>query len=93
MNASIPAVPMKDVYRLPEAALVNDAYIWVLDEKSELVRVSAQRIYSHEGYVYVRVSTQDIPPLLRVVSRPLSNFRAGMTVSDSNTKEMKKSES
>jgi len=80
VNASIPAKPIENVYKIPEAALVNDAHIWVLDEESKLLRLPAERAHSAEGFVYVRVSSESIAPPLRIVSRPLSNFRSATKV-------------
>ncbi|BDS05013.1 membrane protein [Oceaniferula spumae] len=80
VNASIPATTIDNAYRVPEAALVNDAYLWIVDAENKLVKADAERVYSHNAHAYVRLSSQDIKPPLKVVTRPLSNFREGTTV-------------
>ena len=80
VNASIPAIAIKDAYKIPEAALVNDAHVWVISDEDTLIRASAVRLHSHAGYVYVKISGDDLTPPLRIVSRPLSNFRTGTAV-------------
>jgi RND family efflux transporter MFP subunit len=78
-NASIQAEPITDSYRVPEAAFVNDKFVWVMDDGDELRRVDMIRIHSHDGEVFLKPA-DDQQGELRVVSRPLSNFRTGMKV-------------
>lgn len=87
VNASIPALPIKNAYKIPEAALVNDSYVWVVSKESKLLRAPATRVHSHAGHVYVSISSEDLTPPLRIVSRPLSNFRAGVSVKASKSSE------
>lgn len=78
-NASIRANPIKDSYMVPEAAYVDDSFIWVVDGSDELQRLEALRVHSHDGEAYVR-PVEGGQGELRVVTRPLSNFRSGMEV-------------
>jgi len=78
-NASITAKPIPDSYRVPEAAYVDDKFIWVMDENDELRRVDAGRVHSFDGEVFI-TPVEGGQGELRVVTRPLSNFRAGMKV-------------
>jgi RND family efflux transporter MFP subunit len=78
-NASIEALPIGSSYELPEAALVNDSYVWKVNAEGELVRVEAERLHSHGGSVFVKME-EGVDGELRIVSRPLSNFKAGMKV-------------
>ena len=80
VNAAIPANPIKNTYSIPEAALVNDAFVWALDKDNLLVRIDASRTYSLDGNAYIRMKKNDLTPPLRIVSRPLTNFRQGMEV-------------
>ena len=80
VNASIPANPIRNSYVLPEAALVNDAFVWVIDEDNKLARVDVSRVYSLDGKAYVRIKGGDFTQPLRLVVRPLTNFRQGMDV-------------
>lgn len=78
-NAAVKAAPIPDSYRVPEAAFVEDRFVWVMDENEELRRVESERVYSFEGHAFIK-PVEDGLGVLRVVTRPLSNFRAGMKV-------------
>lgn len=84
VNASIPSAPIKNVLELPEAAIVNDTFLWIIDEESKLQKAPIQRIYSFNGKAYVRVISEAATPPFSVISRPLTNFRTGMKVSNEN---------
>ena len=70
---------------VPESALINDSYVWVLNATDKLCRISAERMHSHEGQVYLQLSVNDLmacetKPPLRIVTRPLTNFKEGGAV-------------
>jgi len=82
VNVTIPAKPISDAYQVPESALVNDSFVWVLDGSDKLCRVSAVRIHSHAQQVYLHLSIEDLDEHetkspLRIVTRPLTNFKQG----------------
>ncbi len=78
-NATISANPIGQSYRVPEAAYVNDSFIWAVDGESKLQRIGAERLHSDAGDVFIKPSAE-IDGELRVVSRPLSNFKDGTEV-------------
>lgn len=80
VNVAIPASEIKDVYKVPESALVNDEFVWLLDGEDKLVRAEAERIQSDDGSVFVRVKLDDLESPIHVITRPLSNFRTGTLV-------------
>jgi len=85
VNVTIPAKMIPGAYQVPESALVNDSLVWVLDGENQLCRIAAERIHSHEGNVYLHLSAADlaagkIKPPLRIVIRPLANFKSGKKV-------------
>lgn len=85
VNARISAQVITDAFKVPEAALVNDAYVWGVDQDNILNRIKATRVYGHEGHVYLRLDSDDqakagIDSHLRVVTRPLATFRVGKEV-------------
>jgi RND family efflux transporter MFP subunit len=88
VNVSIPATEITDAYQVPESALVNDGYVWLVDDENKLVRAEATRIQSDATSAYVRIKLKDIEPPLNVISRPLSNFHTG-TVVESNQQSAK----
>lgn len=85
VNARIPGRVINDSYKVPEAALVNDSYLWIVGDGDKLCRVEAQRVYGYETNVYLRISDQalkasDLAPPLRVITRPLATFKHGKEV-------------
>lgn len=78
-NASIDAKAIDESYRVPEAALVSDRYVWVVDGKDKLKRLDAKRVFAVGGDTFLKLS-DDSQGKLRVVTRPLSTFRTGMAV-------------
>lgn len=82
VNLSIPVAVIKGAYKIPESALVNDKYVWLVDDEQNLVRAEAIRIQSDSSFAYVRMKLEDLEPPLKVVSRPLSNFRSGIKVEE-----------
>lgn len=81
-NAAIVAKPVPDSYRVPEAAYVSDRFVWVIDSKNKLKRLEAERVMNFEGQIFLKPTQEDIGEL-RVVTRPLSNFKEGMKVKTS----------
>lgn len=79
VNAEITANPIGQSYRIPEAALVNDSFFWVVDENEELASTQAERLHSDDGFVFLKPAA-GISGELAVVSRPLSNFKTGTKV-------------
>ncbi|MCP5536507.1 MAG: efflux RND transporter periplasmic adaptor subunit [Akkermansiaceae bacterium] len=85
VNASIPAKTIPGAYKAPESALVNDSYVWVLDKADQLCRISATRVHSYNANVYLQLSVDDLAEHaislpLRIVTRPLTNFKQGEKV-------------
>lgn len=81
-NAAIVAKPVPGTYRVPEAAFVADRFVWVIDSENQLKRLEAKRVMNFEGQVFLK-SEQEGMGELRVVTRPLSNFKEGMKVKTS----------
>ncbi len=92
VNALIPAVAIKGAYKLNEAALVNDKYVWALDTESRLQRLVAIRRQSYEGDVFLTIETKDLTPPLKIVTRPLTNFKSGDEVSTGSDSAKKPSD-
>ena len=85
VNARIPGRVIAGSYKIPEAALVNDAYVWVVSNEDKLCRITAKRVYGHEAHVYLRLSDKElqaaaIKPPLHIVTRPLATFKHGKDV-------------
>ncbi len=78
-NATIKADPIGQSYRVPEAAFVNDSFVWTVNEDEELERIEVERLHADDGDVFLK-SDAEISGELRIVSRPLSNFKNGTEV-------------
>ena len=78
-NATIKADPIGQSYRVPEAAFVNDSYIWTVDDQGKLERIEVERLHADDGDVFLKPATE-ISGELNIVSRPLSNFKNGTKV-------------
>lgn len=79
-NAAISAQPIGASYRVPEAAYVNDSYVWSVDGENKIARLETQRLFAFEGHVYLKAP--DGAETVRIISRPLSNFRTGMKIKE-----------
>ncbi len=80
VNASIPAKEIPEAMAIPEVALVNDSYLWAVDSEMKLVKINAQRLLSHNGIAYIKLVAPALTPPLKIIPRPLTNFRTGMRV-------------
>ena len=84
VNASIPSKKAPKSMEIPEVALVNDSYLWAVDPEMKLVKINVQRLHSHKGMAYIKLNEPALTPPLKIISRPLTNFRTGMLVKTPN---------
>lgn len=77
VNATIAGKPIPNVHRLPESALLEDRYVWILDAEDTLRQQPVERIFSSGGYFLARIADPLTPEPLRVASRPLVSFISG----------------
>ncbi|MDB4416879.1 hypothetical protein N9277_01290, partial [bacterium] len=80
VNASLAAKQLSGTYRITEASLINDAYLWTIGPDDKLVRLEAERLHSDLGFAYVSLDPASLELPLRIVSRPLTNFESGTLV-------------
>ncbi len=80
VTAEIPAMVIEQSISVPEAALVKDAYIWLVDPSNKLVRADVNRLASRQGLCFLSLIDPKVEPPYRVVTRPLTNFRNGTKV-------------
>lgn len=81
-NAAITAQPIPASYKVPEAAYVNDSYVWKVDGEGKIERFEASRVFAFEGHVYLKAPEGADGPV-KIISRPLSNFKTGMQIKES----------
>lgn len=81
VEARLPARPAPDTHRLPLSALVEDQFVWTVDEHQKLVQQPITRISSRDGY-FLGITPKDSPPPkpMRVITLPLVSFGEGSPV-------------
>lgn len=85
VNAYIPAKLIKGSYAVSESSLVNDHYVWVVGSENKLHKLKAERVQSFNKQVYLKVENNDLVLPLKIVTRPLTNFKSNDEVKLSNT--------
>ena len=79
VNVSLPGRAIGNVHRLPESALIEDAYVWILTPENQLARQPVERAFSDGGDFLARIPDPVAPLPLRIVTRPLASFQPGQT--------------
>lgn len=80
VNASIQGSPLENVFRFPEVAVVEDAFVWVVSPDHTLAKQPVNIAYSQDGMILARISKPLFPLPLHVAGRPLSSFRENQRV-------------
>lgn len=80
VNAFLSTKPLPAALKVSEAALVNDAFLWALDDDDKLTMLPAKRLASEKGHLFLEVPASDLNPPYRIVSRPLATFQPGQHV-------------
>ena len=80
VNVEIPGRAIEDCYHIPATALIEDSYLWIIDDSDHLLKRSAQRLYSSESYTLVSLGEMAEEGPLRIVTRPLASFSEGQKV-------------
>lgn len=80
VNATLPGRKITGVHRLPESALIEDRFVWILVAENQLARQPVERVFSDDGDFLARIPEPAAPLPLKVVARPLASFTPGQTV-------------
>ena len=80
VNAKIESKPLTNTLKLSETSLVNNQYIWILDDENRLKQLEVIRLQTYNGEVYLRLINEESDLPLRVIKRPLNNFKEGSEV-------------
>lgn len=81
VNARLEAKTLPSSLKIPEAALVNDSFLWALDQDDKLIKLPAERLASEDGSLFVTLTGPSLQAPYRIISRPLANFEPGQKVS------------
>ncbi|HBR95601.1 MAG TPA: hypothetical protein DEA90_15680 [Opitutae bacterium] len=80
VDASIPANTIKDAYRVPNTALVEDHYVWIIDENTTLQRLPVTRLVADGDDLLLHIESIAKDASIQVAIRPLNSFRIGQKV-------------
>lgn len=71
---------LPDTISIPEASIIDDQYVWIVDHTSKLRRQNVERLYSSKGIVIARLPEDSTSDKLSISTRPLPSFRSGQEV-------------
>lgn len=80
VKARIPASIIKQAHRIPNTALVEDAYVWTIDEDRTLNKTPATRIIADGDSVIVRFAPDLNTKSVQIAIRPLASFKIDQSV-------------
>lgn len=80
VKARMQGKPQPNTISLPEASIIDDEYIWVIDENSALRKQTITRIYSSKGTVLAKLPEEESGTEFSICVRPLPSFSEGLTV-------------
>jgi RND family efflux transporter MFP subunit len=81
ITAELAGEALKAVHRVPDSALIDDSFVWVVDPDKMLRKQPVERLFSDKGEILLRIDKPIAPMPLRIVIRPLASFRDGGHVS------------
>lgn len=79
LNIELSGELIPDCYPLPSTALVEDRFVWLIDEDDTLRHLSVERVFTEDEQVLLKIENPPAIPL-RIATRPLVSFREGQTV-------------
>ncbi len=80
VSAEIHGAPIENVYRFAEASVVEDAFVWVVDEQSKLAKQPVEIVFSQRGQILTRIDSPLMPPPFKVLTLPLASLQEGQSV-------------
>ncbi|EDY84777.1 efflux transporter, RND family, MFP subunit [Verrucomicrobiia bacterium DG1235] len=80
VNAAIRANPMEDVFKFPESAVVEDAFVWIVSPDNTLAKQPITIAFSQDGQIYARILEPLYNLPLKVLSLPLASLKSGQKV-------------
>jgi RND family efflux transporter MFP subunit len=80
VNARIVGSSIPQAHRIPQTALVEDRYVWLIDSENQLLKVAATRIIADRDALIVRFDSNRNDTALQIAVRPLASFYTGQLV-------------
>jgi RND family efflux transporter MFP subunit len=79
VTATISGAEVDNLWQLPASALSQQGEIWTVDSQGMLTKSQATTLFERDDHIYVEPTQNEAA--VKVVMRPLSNFKVGMKVS------------
>ncbi|MCG9630311.1 efflux RND transporter periplasmic adaptor subunit [Vibrio sp. Isolate30] len=79
VTATISGAEVDNLWQLPASALSQQGEIWTVDSQGMLTKSQATTLFERDDHIYVEPTQSEAA--VKVVMRPLSNFKVGMKVS------------
>ncbi|MGJ8652029.1 MAG: efflux RND transporter periplasmic adaptor subunit [Opitutaceae bacterium] len=80
VDARIAADPVEDAHLIPNTALVEDAFVWVISDENTLVKAAVTRVVAKGDSIAVRFNDSNNDGSYKVATRPLASFSEGQSV-------------
>ncbi|MBK1878840.1 efflux RND transporter periplasmic adaptor subunit [Pelagicoccus mobilis] len=80
VNVSISAEPINEVFTFREAAVVEDAFVWVVSPDSTLAKQEIDIVFTQEGQILAKIESPKFPFPLQALELPLASLKEGQKV-------------
>ena len=80
VDATISARTIEDAYRIPNTALVEDHFVWIIDTDDTLQKLPVTRLIADGDDLLLHIQSITDDSALKIATRPLNSFRTGQHV-------------
>lgn len=80
VDAEITGQPIEGVHPLPEAAIVEDSFVWAVSPENTLIKQPISIVFSQSGKILASIENPVVEPPLQVLTLPLASFSEGQKV-------------
>lgn len=80
VDARIPARTIEDAFRVPNTALVEDRFVWIVDADDTLQQLPVTRLVADGDELILHIDAVSNDSILKIATRPLNSFRIGQKV-------------
>lgn len=80
VNATIIGNALESVHTLPEVAVVDDEYAWIVSPDNTLAKQPLEIAFSLNGEILAHIESPRFELPLKIAARPLASFKEGLPV-------------
>lgn len=80
VNATLTGEAIENIHVLPEVAVIEDAYIWIVNKDNRLLPQTIAISFTQDDLILAHIAEPVAPLPLRVARRPLASFKEGQVV-------------